>query len=521
MYNPQLVFVLELATILALRDEQTIEALGKDVADILQTIIRDAANYHPSAISRAAYYLLAVLNESANAHDFIRAPVVLHHFSSFPQELLEQSALPLLRGLSDCINGPGPLRNEVAASPDFWSILTALATVPEASAAVFKIAGDLVTREKGVNADNYEYVVTLLNDFATAGSKGAQDELRRDMPPRDGRDKSKGGEKKKRKSKNEEVVARGVKAVGLVWSLIERVQGWIEGSHLERKEGKSPLESENRQTDVSTAWMAYWSPIFRTLTTQSINPCRAIRQSALTSLQRCLLSSSLTTIPLDPEKDGAEFVVVFNNVLFPLMSSLLKPEVYQSDSGGMGETRIQTASLCGRVFLHYLDRVGSDYNQGTNGARPSVQHSRNSSTASTMEVQGEENELVSIWTRILSVMERLMTSSGGDNVEEAIPESLKNILLVMSSDGYLVPPEQNEQHAELWCETWRRLDRFLPGLFGELFPEEAKKGPPWKVVVRRPTEEVEREQTEKQAAREQNAEEDNKQEGATKEDDVD
>ncbi|KAF2103590.1 Sec7-domain-containing protein [Rhizodiscina lignyota] len=440
-YNPQLVFVLELCTIIALRDEQTIEVFGKDIADALQTIIRDAANYHPSVTSRAVYYLLALLNASANAHDFIRAPVVLHHLSSFPQELLEQSAMPLLRGLSDCINGPAPLRSEVATSPDFWSILRSLATAPDASAAVFKIAEDLVTREKGVGADNYEAIVTLLNDFATAGSVGAYEEQRRDASSRDGRDKGKGGEKRRRKSKNEEAVIRGVNAVGLIWGLIGRVQAWIEGSHLEREK----------------AWTAYWSPIFQTLTTQSLNPCRAIRSTALASLQRCLLSETLTSIPLNPEKDGEEYVVVFNNVLFPLITQLLKPEVYQSDPGGMGDSRVQTASLCGRVFLQYLDR-----------------------TSATDEPR-EENELISIWTRILSVMERLMTSSSGDNVEEAITQQLKNILLVMNSKEYLVPPEQDERHAELWRETWRRLDRFLPGLFAELFPEEAKNGPPWKI----------------------------------------
>ncbi|KAK5012836.1 GDP/GTP exchange factor for ARF, partial [Cryomyces antarcticus] len=31
--------------------------------------------------------------------------------------------------------------------------------------------------------------------------------------------------------------------------------------------------------------------------------------------------------------------------------------------------------------------------------------------------------------------------------------------------------------AQLWRETWTRLDRFLPTLMPELFPEEAKKPP--------------------------------------------
>lgn len=60
-----------------------------------------------------------------------------------------------------------------------------------------------------------------------------------------------------------------------------------------------------------------------------------------------------------------------------------------------------------------------------------------------------------------------------------MPESLKNILLVMSSGGYLVPPsensEQTPQQSQLWTETWTRLDNFLPGLMPELFPEQTQK----------------------------------------------
>lgn len=62
-YDPSLVFALELATILALRDAETVEKLGKSVADALQTVIRDN-NVHPVVLSRTVYYLLRVLRES-------------------------------------------------------------------------------------------------------------------------------------------------------------------------------------------------------------------------------------------------------------------------------------------------------------------------------------------------------------------------------------------------------------------------------------------------------------------------
>lgn len=49
----------------------------------------------------------------------------------------------------------------------------------------------------------------------------------------------------------------------------------------------------------------------------------------------------------------------------------------------------------------------------------------------------------------------------------------------MSSGGYLSPPSETEpqtpQQKQLWTETSTRLERFLPGMMAELFPEEEKK----------------------------------------------
>lgn len=54
-------------------------------------------------------------------------------------------------------------------------------------------------------------------------------------------------------------------------------------------------------------------------------------------------------------------------------------------------------------------------------------------------------------------------------------ENLKNMLLVMSNGGYLAPPDEKPEQEELWTETWKRINRFLPNFYAELFPEEAKK----------------------------------------------
>jgi brefeldin A-resistance guanine nucleotide exchange factor 1 len=63
-YDPTLVYVLEFATMLALRDAETVRELGKDVAAALQSVLRNAANVHFVTVSRVVYYLLSLLKAS-------------------------------------------------------------------------------------------------------------------------------------------------------------------------------------------------------------------------------------------------------------------------------------------------------------------------------------------------------------------------------------------------------------------------------------------------------------------------
>ncbi|KAF2451285.1 hypothetical protein P171DRAFT_375329 [Karstenula rhodostoma CBS 690.94] len=419
VYDPSLVFVLELATVLALRDDETVQELAKDVADALSTVIKDAAKLHPVLIARCVYYLLSLLKASnACDHDFIRAPVLLHTFSKFDEELLKQCASPLLKGLADCLKGPNGLRVELASSPDFWAILNKLQRVPEAAGDVFQLVEDLTTSSlPGVTADNYEAAIALLNEFATTAQVGARQEQLYDQAVRRGK------APKPKKPESDEIVVRGSTAMTIVFQMTNRVANFIEQSHLETTE----------------AWTAYWSPILKTLTHQCLNPCREIRQQAFGALQRTLLSNELAS------EDHQEWTAIFSEVLFPLITQLLKPEVYQSDPLGMSETRVRAATLLSKVFLHYLTLLS------------------------------ETDDLLDLWLKIITIMDRLINSGQGDNLEEAVSENLKNMLLVLSSGGYLVPPDEKPEKEELWNETWKRINRFLPNFLAELFPEEAKK----------------------------------------------
>ena len=60
-YDPGTIFLLELATVLTLRDEETVADAGDRLTGVLQNAVRDANNLHPLAAGRVVRYLLDLL----------------------------------------------------------------------------------------------------------------------------------------------------------------------------------------------------------------------------------------------------------------------------------------------------------------------------------------------------------------------------------------------------------------------------------------------------------------------------
>lgn len=152
------------------------------------------------------------------------------------------------------MQGSRPLRNEIANTPDFWSTIRGLHTIPTAASSVFELlVGIMADTPSAITADNYEFAIEALIDFATAGSAGAMFEQKRDRNKR----RSKAAKPIDARLvpwlhitpafqtepwvRDNEIVGRGIKAVTMIYQLSSRVPALIEQSHLERKEGSSPL----------------------------------------------------------------------------------------------------------------------------------------------------------------------------------------------------------------------------------------------------------------------------------------
>ena len=79
------------------------------------------------------------------------------------------------------MRGPWRLRNEIANIPDFWSILRGLHTSQEAASGIFDLLMGIMTdANAAITADNYEFAILALNDFASAGSASASIEQKRE-----------------------------------------------------------------------------------------------------------------------------------------------------------------------------------------------------------------------------------------------------------------------------------------------------------------------------------------------------
>lgn len=275
LYDPSLVYILELSTTLALRDDHTVQLLGKRVVDALQAILRDISSYHPITVSRTTFYSFRLLQASyvssskydrsgeeeaqpdVQEYDFIRAPVLLHTVSSFSPDNLKKTSKLVLQGLKLCVDEQGPLRNETMTSPDFWAILRNLASEKNSAPTVFEILETGVSPSStAIMADNYEAAIGLLNDFASAASTTVPKEPKVD-PRRQPRKPARPTSAKPETPRyalltklylcvlnfpsENPAVQRGIKAVNIIYSMTSRIPQLMKQSHLENNEGVSFL----------------------------------------------------------------------------------------------------------------------------------------------------------------------------------------------------------------------------------------------------------------------------------------
>ncbi|KAF1408478.1 Golgi-specific brefeldin A-resistance guanine nucleotide exchange factor 1, partial [Spheniscus magellanicus] len=202
------------------------------------------------------------------------------------------------------------------------------------------------------------------------------------------------------------------------------------------------LETAGRkiEADSRTLWSNCWCPLLQGIAWLCCDARRQVRMQALTYLQRALLVHDLQAL------DALEWESCFNKVLFPLLTKLLE-NISPADIGGMEETRMRASTLLSKVFLQHLSPLLS------------------------------LTTFAALWLTILDFMDKYMHAGSSDLLLEAIPESLKNMLLVMDTAGIFHSADSRTGYSDLWEITWERIDCFLPRLRDELFKQTVIQDP--------------------------------------------
>ncbi|XP_068256094.1 Golgi-specific brefeldin A-resistance guanine nucleotide exchange factor 1 isoform X1 [Nyctibius grandis] len=202
------------------------------------------------------------------------------------------------------------------------------------------------------------------------------------------------------------------------------------------------LETAGRkiEADSRTLWSNCWCPLLQGIAWLCCDARRPVRMQALTYLQRALLVHDLQAL------DALEWESCFNKVLFPLLTKLLE-NISPADVGGMEETRMRASTLLSKVFLQHLSPLLS------------------------------LTTFAALWLTILDFMDKYMHAGSSDLLLEAIPESLKNMLLVMDTAGIFHSADSRTGYSDLWEITWERIDCFLPRLRDELFKQTVIQDP--------------------------------------------
>ncbi|XP_055384486.1 Golgi-specific brefeldin A-resistance guanine nucleotide exchange factor 1 isoform X2 [Condylostylus longicornis] len=196
----------------------------------------------------------------------------------------------------------------------------------------------------------------------------------------------------------------------------------------------------------SALWAQGWCPLLQGIARFAMDCRREVRTYAISCLQqRALLVHDLQTLT------GTEWASCFRQVLFPLLNELL-PEsssIGRIDQSLLEESRIRTATIMSKVFLHHLT--------------PLI----------------ELPTFNEVWIEILDYIEKFM-KVGSDMLYEQMLEILKNMLLVMHSVKIFHSNDNSGEHSILWDSTWKRIGEFLPELKAELFKENDDR------VIRKP-----------------------------------
>ncbi|KAI0361936.1 Sec7-domain-containing protein [Trametes cingulata] len=414
-YDPASVFLLETMVSIARHTPQHIEDVWPVVFEHLSALLSTPAQYSILLIERAVVALLRlclILAERHTLQDQIYLSFDL--LARLPPPVAGSVAEQVVTGLTLILQQ----HRDIVHSQTEWNVVFALlrSTIshPEAARQSFDILSGIASDgpQQLVTPDNFVGLVNALDEFATVAGIAVDAQQQ-------------GRRTQSLNASNSPIVERGRKAIDMIADL---KRFW-------------PRFAETAGLQKNQIWRQFGLPLLSALARQASNTSREIRHAAIVHLQRMLLGPHL---PVD-EDNHAQVEDIFNRVIFPLLDDLLKPQTLLRDTMGFPETRLRACALLCKAFMQFEAR------------------------------EGQKADIRVLWIQVLDLLDRLMHVDRRDQLYEAVPESLKNVLLVMNATGLLVPPTspedtRNERQVALWAATHERVERFLPGFLDDIIP---------------------------------------------------
>ncbi|KAI9341953.1 hypothetical protein BDR26DRAFT_859844 [Obelidium mucronatum] len=447
-YSLSVAFYVELIVNITFHNRDRLKVVWPVAFELISKILSGDVSglEHPPLLERAVVGLLRLLIRMVHKDDML--PQVfqsLDMLTSLPVEVLNIVAEQLMAGLLQVIKTDPSLILRYPRWDAVLHLLSGTAMHPEASRFSLEAACILVSSDTNspLTAESFGDCVDLLLSFVTSAGGIVLNSTAQVGSP-DGRGSVTSPRVVQKNLNAQAATERALKALDKLFSLSSKIPALVSKAGIGRER----------------IWFEFWLPLLSGLAQQCYNPGREIRQHSLTLLQRSLLSSEVESTVMVPKPNASggidditsstleTGVDVFENVLFPLLEELLKPEIRRLDASGMDETRMRVAALLCKIFLQYLNRLA------------------------------RFKDLPVLWIKVLDCMNRYVNAGGSEFVSEGVLESLKNMLLVMSTQRIFQPnppaPQEAEgpqvsQHHNLWEITWQHIDKVYPGLRQELF----------------------------------------------------
>ncbi|KAJ3154852.1 GDP/GTP exchange factor for ARF [Geranomyces michiganensis] len=451
-YDASAVFLLELIIGIAVHNRDRIASVWPKILAHIQGIISNAAPQNTVPLERVVVNLFWLIIRVGHKDDMLVNLIhALAQLGALQQEVFNAIAPQLMAGLTATLKSDPSLIERTKRWDGLLALLARASTVPSAARASFEATTLLIADGADVscvNAETFGECVDLLIGFAAAARVSSQQSqqpqpLAASIPAGSASPRTRSvssplaaaaqnsapSSPTLRSHANQAAIDQALRALEILYRLHYKIPAMVREADMK----------------MNRAFYEFWLPVLSGLSQQAYHPSREVRQLALTHLQRALLSPQLDTGcgPVSPQI----WADCFENVLFPMLEELVRPEMTRLDPAAMDETRMRAAALLSKVFLQYFGRIA------------------------------DLPELGALWGRILEFMRRYMTAGGPEYLREAVIESLKNMLLVMSTQGIFQPPsqERGEHNTEpnLWGPTWEYIDSFLPELRAELFPPQS------------------------------------------------